>query len=312
MNSFSANVQLSNTKQLNIRSKTRSIHRSKQLWTILSDYVAENFKRKGFFLLLDMLQQSRIPYSATLHHGVLIKSKLKLKSPIVHVIRHPKVSMKFFNNGKVNSDNYFKFLRIVEQQQNKQGDFDIGRSTKYSATVEVANSSSAEGGNAVQSVEQLHRSFFLVCYDRNRSISMWDYPQATSLSQPLLTSKYDNDMHEFVFLPKFGIYAACSLDRVIRFFDPSFEYLNQFSTSYTVSHLQVTSRNELITAGECYASVWNLACVVHRGQMTIHASINLQITLSISEKLWIARIYVAENLNRLYVMTDTSILVQYC
>ncbi|KAJ3093222.1 vacuolar transporter chaperone [Quaeritorhiza haematococci] len=102
---------------------------------------------------------------------------------------------------------------------------------------------------------KINKALTFACIDRTRTVNLWDVSRYVPF-KPRASIKLQTDLTQVVFLSKLRMYAACSDERSIKFYNARFELVNTKSTSHAVQFLRYNQNtHELLGAGSHSVSV---------------------------------------------------------
>ncbi|KAJ3173402.1 hypothetical protein HK101_011054, partial [Irineochytrium annulatum] len=261
--------------------------RTKYLW----DLVRKTFLKKVPDFLSLIAHAAPIPYSLTIRQGFLFKFKLNVKHHIRCMAMHPRVPW-HLAEGRVGKDG---------RKGPGEGDDD---------DLEVKEQDREDRNEAAGSVKvQKIMPYTFVCVDHFRTVRMWDFARAPT-SKPKSVIKLSTDIFQFVFMSRYHMYAGCSDDKSIKFFNPRFELANIQFTPDHVQHIYYnTTTHELITASSHRITCWIMTGVLQKGVVQIELRARHVVESGLPHDEWITGMSIDEKNNKVYAMVNTKVLV---
>ncbi|RKO92537.1 hypothetical protein BDK51DRAFT_29905, partial [Blyttiomyces helicus] len=286
--------------------------RARRHWALVRDRFCKPQQNRNatLFSLFRFLQPA--PYSLTIRHGFRFKFAIRQKHAIVCVVHHARVPIHHLD-GRLRIER----SRIVEDDDSA-GD----SSDSEGHAGEKKLSGAAEGGARVTS------EYTFVTVDRARNVTVWDVDRA-SMFKARSKTKIKADLTSICFVSKFSMYAACSHDKSIKFYNSRFESTNVFCTYQPVQFVLYNSlSHELITVGSHDISIWTLEGIIHclpyrlqnqtlSGNAPISNIMRLEPTMKFTMETglpkdqWITNVYSDEKNHRIYAIIDKKVLVKY-
>ncbi|TPX68714.1 hypothetical protein SpCBS45565_g02966 [Spizellomyces sp. 'palustris'] len=273
----------------------------KELWSL----VRETYCPRIFDTLSARIPQP-IPYTLTIRHGFQFKYSLRHRQALVWVCPHLKVPIHHVD-GKLESE--------MDGEEESQSPKDVADDSEFDL-------------KALPGQSKYH-SYTFAAVDRTGTVSLWDVARNTDTNRPRGIVKLMTEITEFVFIKKFAVYAACSQDKHIKFFNSRFEMTNLHHTMEPVLFIRYNSLNHgLVTAGShtiCVSTtykllasvrdtklqlqVWTMEATKHRNIIRVVPTVKHTFYTHLPRDEWVSNLYLDEKNLRIYAVVDTKILV---
>ncbi|KNC97404.1 uncharacterized protein SPPG_07330 [Spizellomyces punctatus DAOM BR117] len=254
----------------------------KELWSL----VRETYCPRIFDALSARVPQP-IPYTLTLRHGFQFKYSLRHRQALIWVCPHLKVPI-HHADGKLESE--------MDGEEESQSPKDNVDDSEFDL-------------RALPGQSKYH-SYTFAAVDRTGTISLWDVARNTDTNRPRGVVKLMTEITEFVFIKKFAVYAACSQDKNIKFFNSRFEMTNLHHTMEPILFIRYNSLNHgLVTAGSHSICVWTMEATKHRNIIRVVPTVKHTFHTHLPRDEWISNLYLDEKNLRIYAVVDTKILV---
>ncbi|KAI8809581.1 hypothetical protein BJ742DRAFT_229573 [Cladochytrium replicatum] len=264
--------------------------RARQLWGIVRD----RFMGKRVFDPLSLFGATApIPYTITVKHGFLFKFRLRHKHALLAMIHHSKIPI-HHAEGRMG----------LESSEHKSEDSKSKRDRADNEDGPYQVELSRAGPTSTNA-----RGYTFVCVDRTKTVRLWDVTRNAPL-KPRATIRLTTEVTQFVYLTKHAMYAGCSHDKSIKFFNSRFELTSIYHTMLPVLGIRYDqSSHEMITIGSHTISVWVLEGVMQRGAIKLEPSLKYEVHTGLSSNEWITAAYVQESNRKLCLLLDTKILI---
>ncbi|KAI9102055.1 hypothetical protein DFS34DRAFT_647837 [Phlyctochytrium arcticum] len=273
------------------RISSRQPKPAKTLWSLVRDVYCKTAARA---LQLANRVAQPVPYHPTIRHGFQFKHMLRNRQNLLGACFHIKLPIHHLD-GRVGSDT------------ETDDDDELSPTSKTKTNSHHPTTTDPAG---LPQQQQQYYPYTFATVDRTRTVAVWDIVRNIPTHRPKAIIRLDTAISEFVFLTKFCMYAACSHDKSIKFFNSRFEMITLFRTLEPVLFIRYNTLNhELITAGSHQVCIWSLEAIKHRNVVHIQPILKHVIPTTLAKNEWISHLYVDNKNYKVYAVVDTRILV---
>jgi hypothetical protein len=245
--------------------------------------------------------------------GLKIGYKIKPKMPILQVLSHRKLPLKFYSNGKLSTEGYQKY---TEQLHVSGGGSSSSSGDSSNSSVNISGSN-ASGSNGY-TLSRDREADILICLDRLHMIHVYDLSNNMVPANPSFSVTLNCDATQCIYMDRLGFYCVCAHDKQVRFYDPRWEYLSSVSVSYPITFMRyISGLNQLVVVGADTLSVLQLDTAIRLGHLTVKTA-PVMVDLKPFQRpnsspdevgRWISDVYVQPRSHKLYLVADTELAV---
>ncbi|KAJ3020556.1 UNVERIFIED_CONTAM: hypothetical protein HDU68_010114 [Siphonaria sp. JEL0065] len=281
-----------------------------------------------------LASQSAVNYPLTIKQGFQFKYKLRSKHNLLAMVCHEKIPRHreegHFDQGM---DDVSAIKHHAGGAVGGGGGAAIRSTNKQDSAIHLASagddtSTDSLSRNAailfppdivtpsqvinVNSKKQSKLQYTFVLAETNKSVKFWDSVKCLP-NHPRFTTKIAKKVEKICFIPRYSVYAACSDEKSIRFYNPRFEL---FQTFKTTQHIQFVLYNQalhrLIGVSSHVIMIWAMKATVSRGNLTIDMDFRHTTEISLPSDEWITNAVFDSYNYHLYIIVNSKILVYNC
>ncbi|ORY27611.1 WD40 repeat-like protein [Rhizoclosmatium globosum] len=152
-------------------------------------------------------------------------------------------------------------------------------------------------------------AYTFVLVETNKAIKCWDSVKCLP-NHPRYSTKVSKSIGKLCFIPRYSVYAACSDEKAIRFYNPHFELIQ---THKTTQHIQFLLYNphlhQLIAISSHVITTWAMKAIVFRGTLTIDMTLRSQTEISLPPTEWITSATFDTHTTYIHILVSSKVLV---
>ncbi|KAJ3069280.1 hypothetical protein HDU98_007659 [Podochytrium sp. JEL0797] len=250
-------------------------------------------------------------YPITVKQGFLFKYRFRLNHDIAAMVVHEKIPRhREEGHYEDNLDKAASHLHSKPGDERKQdsavmvSDHITSSKPAVPFPPDIATPT-LENGSV--SRKQIPYTFAIV--ETNKAVSFWDATK-NSPGHARYTTRVAKSVSKMCFVPRYSIYAACSDEKSIRFFNPKFELLQTHKTTEHIQFLHYDPHlHQLISISSHVITIWAMKALVYRGTLTLELTLRLTTQIGLPLDQWITST-TFDTLNQyIYVFVNSNVIV---